>query len=100
MPMNHDNPRTTIRLLGIAALALLATGCAANSELAELQETQQQLESRLQGLEQRISSARDAAEAAQSSADEARAIAEEAQACCENNTERMDRLFERAVQKN
>lgn len=98
--MNQDTTRITVRLIGIAVLALLATGCAANSELLELRETQQQLEDRLQGLEQRISEARDAAAAAQSSADEALEIAEEARSCCEDNTERMDRLFERAVQKN
>lgn len=98
--MNQDTPRITVRLIGIAVLTLLATGCTANSELLELRETQQQLEDRLQGLEQRISAARDAAAAAQSSADEALEVAEEARSCCEDNMERMDRLFERAVQKN
>jgi len=69
----------SILLAGTAALGMaLLSGCASNSEIAEI---------------------RAMAEEAKATADQAMQKAEEANTCCNNTNEKIDRMFKKSMYK-
>ncbi|MGW8368233.1 MAG: Lpp/OprI family alanine-zipper lipoprotein [Gammaproteobacteria bacterium] len=92
---------------GAVAVALvLASGCATNSRLDEVKATADRALSEAQAAKSTADSASRAANdakqmaaAAQSAADQAGRAAQAAQACCNRNSEKIDRMFEKAQRK-
>ena len=99
--MNHK-VRTAIKVSGVAMALVLASGCANQNRLDEL-------ETKIGLLEQEIASASStaasaaaaqrAAESAQAAADAALSAANESQACCDATNEKIDRMFQRSQSK-
>jgi methyl-accepting chemotaxis protein len=97
------------RALNICVLttaAVISVGCASSGSLEEVrtmtQEAQKAAEAAQQSADEALSTANAAeqtANQAQSTAEAASQAAQEAQSCCDANTERLDRMFQRAQQK-
>src|SRR5210317_2539338 len=92
---------------GAVAVALvLASGCATNSRLDEVKATADRALSEAQAAKSAADAAGRAANdakqmsaAAQSAADQAGRAAQASQACCNRNSEKIDRMFEKAQRK-
>ena len=89
---------TKTRLAGLAfvlATAGLVSGCATDELKKELADVRAQAEQ----ANTNAMAAQRSADAAQTRADEAMAAANEAKACCEANSEKIDRMFRKAMMK-
>ncbi len=83
---------TLLHVSVLAAIIGIAAGCATKEDLDAVRAT----------AETALSEARDAkqtGEAAMSTAQEAKGAADAAQACCNENSTRLDRMFEKAMRK-
>ncbi|CAN5190162.1 hypothetical protein BH24PSE2_BH24PSE2_16040 [soil metagenome] len=97
------------KLCGLALLAAVGAGCAAQGEGPTVADVQQMAERAAEDAEaartaaeearEAASEARQMASGAQSTANEALSAANESQACCDANSEKMDRMFERSQSK-
>jgi hypothetical protein len=75
----------TTRATLIALSVCFTAGCATTSQLEEVKAT--------------ADNALSTAQAAQSAAADAKQAADAAQACCNENSEKLDRMFERSMRK-
>ena len=82
----------TLKAMGIAAVIVVATGCANTAEIEEANNT---AERALQMAEQAMR----AAEAASNKADAAMSKAEESQSCCQDAHRKIDEAFKRSQYK-
>lgn len=104
--MNHRSIGTSFKLaLGVVVIAM-ASGCASTQEMTELRTMAQQaqqsaasLANRVQAAEEKADRALAAADQASQTADQAQAAAENAQQCCDDNRERIERMFETLQKK-
>ncbi len=93
--------------IGVMAAAVAAgAGCATSGSLEEVRAMAQEAKSAAESAQQSADQAQSTADSAQQTADEAMSTAEsasetasESQSCCEANTERLDRMFNRAQRK-
>ncbi|MGH8494641.1 MAG: Lpp/OprI family alanine-zipper lipoprotein [Gammaproteobacteria bacterium] len=100
---------SAMKVCGLALLAGIGAGCAAQGEGPTMSDVQQMAEQAAQDAQaartaaeeaqSTASEAREMASGAQSTANEALSAANEAQACCDANSEKMDRMFERSQSK-
>jgi len=93
--------RSTV-LTATAASILLLSGCAGQvtkSELDEVRAMAQQAQAAAERAQQSADTAAAQAEAAGQKADQAMDSARDAQSCCDANTERLDRMFRKAMTK-
>ncbi len=84
--------KTFMQWLSVILLAGVMTGCASTAEMSEVRMM----------AEQAMAMSKQAATQAESAdmhAGEAMKAAQEAQTCCMKNSEKIDRAFERAMQK-
>lgn len=92
-----------VRVVGgliIAGTVALATGCGVTSEqIEELRALAQQAQQTADGAQSAAAAAQSAADSANSKADSALSAANDANNCCRRNSEKMDRMFEKAMQK-
>ena len=96
-------------LMKMSALVLvlgLAAGCASQEAIDRAQATADNVardaaaaKSAAEAARAAADSAAQSAAAAQSTADQALAAAQEAMACCEANRDRLERMFQRSMQK-
>ena len=89
-------------LLNISILVLaLATlgGCATKRQLEEVRATAESAQSAANSAAQRADSAMTTANRAMDAAQRAQAASDAAAECCNANTSRLDRMFEKAMQK-
>lgn len=84
--------KNTIRVSVVALTLGLSVGCASRGDLESIRAEAQRAASI-------ASQAQSTANAAQQTADEARNMAADAQACCQENQERIDRMFKRSMYK-
>ena len=92
--------KTTIVKASIFALALgTLAGCATTEEIAQIRATAEKALSTANSATQRADNALSVANSALDAANSAQSTAEAAQACCSENTSRLDRMFEKAMQK-
>jgi murein lipoprotein len=90
----------------LTAAVAVAAGCATSGSLEEVRAMAKEAQSAAETAQQSADQAQSTADGAQQTADEAMSTAEsasqaasEAQSCCDANTERLDRMFNRAQQK-
>ncbi len=82
------------------AIALgLASGCATTEQLEEVRGIANEALSQAQVANQKADEANAAASNAGATASQALDAAQSAQACCDANTEKLDRMFEKAMRK-
>jgi hypothetical protein len=93
--MNISIP-TPAKIFTLALITGLAFGCASNPELERMvNEAKQAAEHATEVANQ----ANNTANAAKSTADQALSEAQSAQACCQKNSEKIDRMFKKSMQK-
>lgn len=97
---------TAMKAGAIAIALAIASGCATQSALDEVKATADRALSEAQAAKSSADAASRAANdakqmaaAAQSAADQAGRAAQAAQACCNRNSEKIDRMFEKAQRK-
>ncbi len=88
-----------IAAVSVAAVLLGLGGCATTKTIDELKDRVANLEAQVTDNTSKADSALATAEEAKATADDAKATAEEAGACCVRNSERLDRMFEKAQMK-
>ena len=92
--------KTTIVKASIIALALgTLGGCASTEEIAQIRATAEKALSTANSATSRADNALSVANSALDAANAAQSTAEAAAACCAENTSRLDRMFEKAMQK-
>jgi murein lipoprotein len=93
---------TLTNLTRVAGLALslgLVGGCATTSQLDEVRGIANSALEEARAARQESSSAQSTASEAASAASEAKAAADAAQACCNEQADKLDRMFQKAMQK-
>ncbi len=93
---------TLTNLTRVAALTLsvgLVAGCATTSQLEEVRGIANSALEEARAARQESSSAQATASEAASAASEAKAAADAAQACCNEQADKMDRMFQKSMQK-
>ena len=92
--------KTTILMASIVALALgTLGGCATTEEIAQIRSTAEKALSTANSATSRADNALSVANSALDAAHSAQSAAEAAQSCCSENTSRLDRMFEKMMQK-
>lgn len=81
-----------MRAAAIASIVGLAAGCATGGQLEELR-------SEVSAAYAKADSAESTANAAMSAAEQAQSTADNALACCNDNTSKLDRMFEHTMRK-
>lgn len=102
---NHTSKKLGL-LAGVTMAVATASGCVTTGDLEEVRSLAQQAADDAAAAQSAANSAERKANSAQSTASEANAraaraeeAANEAQQCCAANTERMNRMFEKSMQK-
>lgn len=94
---------TPSRIFIVALVTGLTLGCASNPELQRMvNEAKQAAEHATEVANQANKTANDAkstADDAKSTADQALSEAQSAQSCCQRNSEKIDRMFKKSMQK-
>ena len=93
--MNSTLIKTSILALAIGTLS----GCATTEEIARIKTMAENAQSTANSASQRADNAVATANQALDAAQQAQAAADAAAACCNANTNRLDRMFEKAMQK-
>lgn len=84
----------------ILALAVgIAGGCATTEQIAEIKSMAEKAQASANSAQQRADSAAATASEALDAARRAEAAAQAAQDCCNQNSSRLDKMFEKAMQK-
>ena len=92
--------KNTIVKASIIAVTLgTLAGCATTEEITQIRATAEKALSTANSATQRADNALSVANSALDAAKSAQSSAESAQACCSDNTSRMDKMFEKAMQK-
>ena len=92
--------KTTLIKASILALAIGSLGgCATTEEIAEIRALAQNAQSAANSASQTADNALATANRALDAANSAQAAADAAAECCNANTSRLDRMFEKAMQK-
>ena len=91
--------RTLIKASILATLLGLLSGCATTEQIAQIQATADQALSAARSASDRADNALSTANQALDAARSAQAAADAAQACCNENSTKLDRMFEKAMQK-
>jgi len=92
--------KKTLIKTSILVLALGTLGaCATTEQLAQVRSMAESAQSAANSASQRADSAVTTANRAMDAANSAKAAADAAAACCNANTSRLDRMFEKAMQK-
>lgn len=94
-------PRILTLAFVLTATALVS-GCATDElkkELADVRAQAEQANAAATAAQRSADAAANKADAAQARADEALSTANEAKACCEANSEKIDRMFRKAMMK-
>lgn len=87
------------------AIVIFASSCATTAEtdlramVEQAQQTAEAARDQAQSADDKASRALETAQAADQKASEAQSAARSAQTCCDENRERLDRMFERSQQK-
>ncbi|MGH8646877.1 MAG: Lpp/OprI family alanine-zipper lipoprotein [Gammaproteobacteria bacterium] len=87
------------RVTAISLLVGLMAGCATTSQLEEVRATANNALSEARAAGTKADEALSAANSASSAAQAAQQAADNAQACCNDNADKLDRMFERAMRK-
>lgn len=87
------------RVTGISLLVGLMAGCATTSQLEEVRATSNNALSEARAAGTKADEAMNTANSAMSAAEQAQRAADNAQACCNDNADKLDRMFERAMRK-
>ncbi len=90
---------TAARATVLAVSACLTAGCATTGEMEELRGTANNALSTAQAAQQSASAAQTAADGVAATANEAKASADAAQSCCTETSDKIDRMFQRSMQK-
>ena len=88
-----------LKVLSVAALVVIATGCASNSKLDEVSAMAAAAQQTANEANQTANAAKSAADRAQSTADQALATANAANMTAEEANEKIDRAFKRSMEK-
>ncbi len=95
--------KTTPKMIAFTAglAVVLASGCASVSkeQLDEVRSMAESAASKADSASATADKAMETAQSAMSKADAAQRSAEDAQACCNANTQKIDRMFEKAMTK-
>ena len=83
----------------VAGTLVFASGCATTEQIEELRALAQQAQQAADQAQAAAAAAQSAADSASSRADSALSAANDANNCCRRNTEKMERMFEKAMQK-
>lgn len=83
----------------IAAALVLVSGCATTEQIEAIKATADRALSAANSAQSTADRALSAANSASSAARDAQAAANAAQACCNDNSTKIDRMFEEAMQK-
>ncbi|MBD3647260.1 MAG: hypothetical protein HUJ31_07360 [Pseudomonadales bacterium] len=101
-----QKPLNLVYKFGLAmAIVLFASSCASTAEtdlramVEEAQQTAEAARDQAQSADDKASRALEAAQSAEQKASAAQSAAQSAQTCCDENRERLDRMFERSQQK-
>lgn len=86
-------------VISMAVVLLGLGGCATTHSVDKLKDRIANLEAQVNDNSAKADSAQATAEEAKATADDARATAQEAGVCCVRNSERLDRMFEKAQLK-
>ena len=90
---------TAARATVLAVSAGLTVGCATTGEMEEVRGTANNAMSTAQAAQQSVGAAQAAADNAAAVAQEAKASADAAQSCCTETSDKIDRMFQRSMQK-
>jgi hypothetical protein len=92
--------KTVLRATGLAlAIAALAGGCATTEQIAEIRSMAERAQSAADAAGQRADSALSTANEALETARRAESTAQSAMDCCNQNSSRLDKMFEKVMQK-
>lgn len=83
----------------MAAFVVLGSGCATKGELAEVRAMAESAQQEAASAASAAAAAESSAKAASMKADDAQNAAGAAQKCCQANSEKMNRMFEKAMTK-
>jgi len=83
----------------VVFIAGLSAGCATVAQLNEVRDIARQAQADAAQAVNTVDAATRAADGAKSAADQALRAAEEAKACCQRNSDKIDRMFEKSMQK-
>ncbi len=90
---------TVLKASILASAIILLSGCATTQQLAEVRAIAESAQSAANSAQSTAGNAMTAANQALDAARAAQAAADAAQSCCNENTRRLDRMFEKAMQK-
>ena len=90
---------TVIKTSILAGAIILLSGCASTEEMAQIRSIAESAQSAANSAQSTASNALGVANQALDAARAAQASADAAMACCNENTSRLDRMFEKAMQK-
>ena len=88
-----------IKTLAIAAVLGLLSGCATTEQIAQIQATADKALETANNAADRANNAQSTANQALDAARKAQAAADAAQACCNENSQKIDRAFEKSMRK-
>lgn len=91
--------RTLIKASILATVFGLLCGCATTEQIAQIQATADKALAAANSASERANNALSTANQALDAARSAQAAADAAQACCNENSTKLDRMFEKAMQK-
>ncbi len=91
--------RTLYKAALVATVLGLVSGCATTEQLAEVRSIAESAQSSANGAASRADNALSTANDALDAARKAQSAAEAAANCCSANTDRLDRMFEKAMMK-
>ncbi len=91
--------RTLYKAALVATVLGLLSGCASTDQIAEIKSMAQSAQSTANGAAARADNALSTANDALDAARKAQSPAEAAAKCCSANTDRLDRMFEKAMMK-
>ena len=90
---------TLIKASILATAVILLNGCASTEQLAEIRSIAESAQSSANSAQSTAGNALSVANQALDAARSAKSAADAAMACCNENTSRLDRMFEKAMQK-
>ena len=91
--------RTLVKVTFFAAVLMILGGCATVEQLNEVRAIAESAQSAANSAASAADSAMSAANQAMDAASSAQSAADAATACCNENSSKLDRMFEKAMQK-
>ena len=91
--------RTLVKVTFFAAVLMILGGCATVEQLNEVRAIAESAQSAANSAASAADSAASAANQAMDAASSAQSAADAAMACCNENSSKLDRMFEKAMQK-